>query len=328
MGQHRDVGHDVRLGHVAGRVQRLAVGDGDAGAGRAEPREADPAVEVLPEVDDLPARTRRSASAGSPCDPPDRGSGERHERPERQVGDDDRAPLALRPGMLEVERLALDQVRDVAGGCRAPGRVRARGRSAPPSASSSSSCASSPVAAPHWSAARKSPTWPRHQPSETSTASSFTSPGDECRTSNVWTCRRCSYWRVARGQLRVADADAVQVRLVEAVRRDVQPAPGDRAGCDDRAAQPVRGPVSGGRYARARPVRSSGPTSPRPPGGRAPTRRGPTSRSSRARSRRAPATRRAPGSSRAGPARARARIQGDATTPVLLRSPSRRTSIS
>ena len=47
---------DVGLGDVAVGVEPLAVGDRELGAGRAEVVEADPAVAVLPEVDDVATR--------------------------------------------------------------------------------------------------------------------------------------------------------------------------------------------------------------------------------------------------------------------------------
>jgi hypothetical protein len=54
LSRKRVVPVEVLLRHVAGIVERLAVGQGDGRTGRAESREADPAMDVLTEVDDLP----------------------------------------------------------------------------------------------------------------------------------------------------------------------------------------------------------------------------------------------------------------------------------
>ena len=55
--QERDGRHQVRTGHVAGRVQRLPVGHGEPHPPRARAPQPGPAAEVLPEIDDLPALT-------------------------------------------------------------------------------------------------------------------------------------------------------------------------------------------------------------------------------------------------------------------------------
>jgi hypothetical protein len=74
LGQERHGRAQVIGGDVAGRVQCLAVDEGEFGAGRAEVAEPDPAVDVLPEVgDQLAAREPGHRAGGDLLDAAHRG---------------------------------------------------------------------------------------------------------------------------------------------------------------------------------------------------------------------------------------------------------------
>ena len=87
------------------RVERLAVGERELGAGGAEVGEADPAVDVLAEVDDVATRSELATLRGrTQLDPPHRRRRRRAERAEVAVDDLDRLPL---------ERVVVDALVDV-----------------------------------------------------------------------------------------------------------------------------------------------------------------------------------------------------------------------
>ena len=77
-------------------------------------------------------------------------------------------------------------------GRRPPGAVRARRRSSTPRRRGPRAAAAAATSVPNWSAARGSPTWPRNQPSASSTATHVACPGGAGRVT--------SYdWHLARG---------------------------------------------------------------------------------------------------------------------------------
>ena len=238
-GRNGTAGPEVVGGDVAVGPEPLAVGQRDRRAGGPEVGQPDPAVDVLPEVDDLPVVVEPGHRDRHELLHPAHRRRGRVDQPGEAVLDDRDVvpgrvveagcvPAALRAGGGPTARPA---IRSAATTCpvllRQPGPV-------PTTVTSPSSCtrcswASSASRSPHWSADRVMPVCPRNQPSARTTPSALRPRSTDAVTSYGLHLQPGVVLGAARGQLGVAGPLAVEERLVDALRGGVQPGRDDRA---------------------------------------------------------------------------------------------------
>ena len=175
-GRNGIAGRRCSMRDVAVGAERLAVGERELGAGGAEVAQADPAVDVLAEVDDVHAGPRLGdrdraelldrAHRRRPARRRARRTRGRSPRPGATRAR--RTPRCVQPGSSRRRSSHWPSMRSAATmwpsrpaprrrRCRRRSRCRPRARRAAGRGTRSGS--------PHWSAARRMPTWPRYHPS-------------------------------------------------------------------------------------------------------------------------------------------------------------------